>query len=251
MLNSLRRMFSRGPAAGDPSVLQAWAQQRGCEFRRVRDGEGCVIDGRQGTQAWRIEWGPSQRDYIDGFELRLLAELDLPKSLQAMVLNRQLMDATEKAVYEQFVDDVKTRMDTEVPPEMRWLVTYARLGAQDLGRLSGRYGAVCSLLPWLQQWLASPLNDALAATLDRVPLEQPVVIAISRGRLVLRTAMRKPDLDALVLWHSVFEHALREARRLGTDWREAAVAGQNTLPSAWQQSELVPAGQPPGDEPTR
>ncbi len=224
MLNSLRRLFSRSPAIGDTAALQAWAQRRGFEFRRVRDAEGCVIDCRLGSQPWRIEWGPSQRGYIEGAELRMLAELDLPRELQLMVLNRQLMEASEKAVYEQYVDDVQTRIDTETPPEMRWLVMYGRLDMQPFARLRERYAAVGSTMRWLQQWLTSPLDDALVATIDKVPFDQPVVLTINRGRLVLRTPLVQPDADALALWHALFEHALREARRTGDGWRDGALA---------------------------
>ncbi len=243
MLNSLRRMFSRGSSLGDPAVIQAWAQQRGAQYRRVRDGEGCVVEGRNGHLAWRLEWGASQRSYIPGAELRLQAELDLPKELQALVLNRQLMEATEKAVYEHYVDDVQTRLDTDTPPEMRWLVMYAKATAQELGRLRERYAAVGSIAPWLQQWLASPLHDVLAATIDNVPLEQPVVLSVSRGRLMLRTSMTTPRMDSLVLWHSVFEQALFEARRLGTEWRDASGAGHSTQPAAWSGSQAAPLPQ--------
>ena len=247
MLNALRRMFSRGSALPDPAAIQSWAQQRGSEFRRVRDAEGCVVEGRLGALPWRLEWGPSQRSYVPGAELRLLSELELPKTLQAMVLNRQLMEATEKAVYEHYVDDVQTRLDTETPPEMRWLVMYGKLGAADLGRLRERYGAVCSIMPWLQQWLASPLNDALAATMAAVPLEQPVVLSLSRGRLVLRTAMSTPDGDAVAMWHGVFEHALREAHRLGSEWRDTPGASPSTQPAAWAQGDPMASGyKPPG-----
>ena len=248
MLNSLRRMFSRSSSLGDPAVIQAWSQQRGAEFRRVREGEGCVVDGRNGHLAWRVEWGASQRSYIPGAELRLLAELELPKELQAMVLNRQLMEATEKAVYEHYVDDVQTRLDTDTPPEMWWLVMYAKATAQELGRLRERYGAVCSIAPWLQQWLASSLHDALAATIDKVPLEQPVVLSLSRGRLVLRTSMNTPRMDSLVLWHSVFEQALFEARRLGTEWRDASGAGHSTQPAAWAGSQTLPPPHKPSGQ---
>lgn len=201
-----------------------------------------MIDGLQGTQAWRIEWGATQRDYIDGIELRLIAELDLPPELLAMVLNRRLMEVMEKTVYERFVDDVQTRIDTDTPPEMRWLVMYTKVGGQDLGRLRERYGAVCSVAPWLLQWLASPLNDALAATIEMVPEATPVVLTISRGRLTLRTSMPQPDAARLAVWFSVFEHAMREAKRLGTEWRDAAGAGLTTQPSAWSQSVLTRPG---------
>jgi hypothetical protein len=238
MLKSLRRLLSRGAASVEPAAIQHWAEERGHEFRRVRGAQGCVIEGRQGVQAWRIEWGASQRDYIPGFELRFIAELDLPHPLMAMVLNRPLMAEMERTVYERFVDDVQTRIDTDTPPEMRWLVMYTKLGPQELGRLRERYGAVGSIQPWVLQWLSSPLNDALAATIDMLGDDDPVVLTIGRGRLTLRTALAEPDVKRLALWYSVFEHALREAKRLGAEWRDAAGGGLTTQPSAWSNSEV-------------
>lgn len=238
MLKTLRRLFAGASPAADPALLRQWAEERGHAWRRVRDAEGCVIEGRTGTQAWRIEWGASQREYVTGLELRLIAELDLPKELVVMLLNRALMETMEEAVYERYVDDVQTRIDTDTPPEMRWLVLYPKVPGTDLGRLKERYGAVCSIGPWMQQWLQTPLNDALAATLDLADPAQPVVMTIGRGRLLLRTPMPAPDVRALTQWFSVFDHALREARRLGSEWREASHQGLTTQPSAWSRSEL-------------
>ncbi|OYU73492.1 MAG: hypothetical protein CFE45_37180, partial [Burkholderiales bacterium PBB5] len=214
-----------------------WARDRDYNYRRVRDAGGCVIDGRLGTMPWRIEWGAPQREYIQGGELRIIGECDLPKELMAMVLNRPLMESMEKTVYDRFVDDVQTRMDAETPAEMRWLVMFSKMTPQDLGRLGDRYGAVCSIPNWLPQWLHGPLNDALAATLDVASPDAPVVMPIGRGRLPLRVALPDPDLPRLLLWMSVFEHALREARRLGTEWRDASGAGLSPQPSAWSQSD--------------
>ena len=238
MLKTLRRLLSGAPGQADPAGLLRWAEERGFGWRHARHAEGCVIDGKFGQQSWRIEWGASQRDYISGMELRLISELDLPKELMAMVLNRQLMEAMEKAVYERYVDDVQTRIETDTPAEMRWLVMFPKSAVFDLGRLKDRYGAVCSIEPWMAQWLQSSLNDALAATLDLAAPDVPVVLTIGRGRLTLRTAMPQPDARTLAQWFSVFEHALREARRLGTEWRDVSGAGLTTQPSAWAQSEL-------------
>ena len=239
MLKWLYRLRSSGRRPAEPLALQHWADERGHGFRRVRDGQGCVIEGRQGSQAWRAEWGASQRSYIPGRELRLIADLDLPGQLLAMVINRTLMAAMEKIVYEQFVDDVQTRIDTDTPSEMRWLVMCTKLSAAQLGRLLPRYGAVCSVVPWLVQCLSGPLNDALAATIDQVDPAHPVVLTVARGRLTLRTTMPQPDAASLALWFSVFEHALREAGRLGSEWRQAAGGGLTTQPAAWSHSELV------------
>jgi len=244
MLKSLLRLLARGSASPELSMLEQWAEARRHGFRRVRDADGCVIDGKQGAQAWRIEWGASQRDYIPGFELRFIAELDLPQPLMAMVLNRGLLEVMEKTVYDLFVDDVQTRIDTDTPPELRWLVMHSKASDANLGRLRDRYGAVSSILPWLQQWLNSPLHDALATTLDKVGADEPVVLTIGRGRLTLRTVLPLPDAQRLALWFSVFEHAMREASRLGTEWREAGAAGLTTQSSAWSNNELIRASVP-------
>ncbi|MDH4391227.1 MAG: hypothetical protein QE285_07365 [Aquabacterium sp.] len=244
MLKTLRRLITGPSRQADPAELRQWAADHGHGWRRVRDANGCVIDGRLGPQPWRIEWGAPQRDYISGMELRMMAELDLPKELSAMVLNRQLMETMENAVYERYVDDVKTRIDTNTPAEMRWLVMFSKTAPQNLGRLKERYGAVCSIDPWMQQWLHSPLNDALAATLDMAAPGEPVVLSIGRGRLTLRTALPAPDARRLAQWFSVFEHALREARRLGAEWRDVAGAGLTTQPSTWAKTEQ-PAGRSP------
>jgi hypothetical protein len=238
MLESLRRLLRRGPKPQELSALESWAGRHGHSFRRVREGDGCIIEGQSGVQAWRIEWGASQRSYIEGFELRMMAELGLPKELMVLVLNRVLMEAMEKAVYEHFVDDVQTRIDTETPPEMRWLVMFGKLSGSELGRLRDRYAAVASIKPWLTQWLGTSLNDALVGTIQAVPAGDPVVLTIARGRLTLRTAMDEPDAERLATWFSVFEHALREGKRLGVEWQDNAGAGLTTQPSTWSQSEL-------------
>ena len=114
-----------------------------------------------------------------------------------------------------------------------------KLTNAQLGRLLPRYGAVCSVAPWLVQWLSGPLNDALAAPIDQVGAAHPVVLTVARSRLTLRTTMAQPDAASLALWFSVFEHALREAGRLGSEWRQAAGGGLTTQPAAWSHSELV------------
>ena len=239
MLKTIGRLISGPSRQLDVTVFQRWAGERGHAWRRVRGADGCVIEGQLGQQAWRIEWGAPQRDYIAGFELRLIAEIDLPKELMAMVLNRSLMEAMEKTVYERYVDDVQTRIDTDTPAEMRWLVMHPKISMPALGRLRVRYGAVCSIEPWMLQWLQGSLNDALAATLEMVSDEVPVVLSIGRGRFTLRTAMPEPDAQRLALWFSVFEHGLREAKQLGAEWRDMALAGLTTQPSAWEHSGLA------------
>lgn len=242
MLDSLRRLWNKGSNQAELAPIKAWADSRGYECRMVRDGEGCMVEPAGPHPNWRIEWGASQRSYIEGRELRIIGELGTPKDLMALVLTRPLMESMERQVFEEYVEDVQTRIDTATPAEMRWLVMYTKLLGTELGRLRKRYAAVSSVKGWLVQWLGGPLNDALAATLDVANGQDPMVMTVQRGRLTLRTPMASADTAAMVMWLSVFEHALREGRRLNQEWQESADTSHSTQPAAWDKSML------PGDD---
>jgi len=218
MLEGLKRWFASAPAAPAPAsgaqALAAWAEARQYGFRVVRDSGGFVIDGRLGALPWRLEWGPSQRAYVVGSELRLRAELGLGNDLQALVMDRPLQEAMEKSVFDQYVEGVQTRIDNQTPPEMRWLVMFPKLAGPEMGPLRQRYVALASIKTFLQPWLQGPLTSALQAA----PLAagKPMVLMISRGRLSLRTAMADPDTPDIDAWLRLFETAMREARRVAS-----------------------------------
>jgi hypothetical protein len=238
MLDGLKRLFTgSGGPGGDWEAAATWAQQRQYTFRAV-GGEGFVIDGRLGAAPWRLEWGPSQRPYIAGHELRIRAELGLAPELQVVLMNRALQEKMEKDVFDQYVEGVQTRIDNQTPPEMRWLVMYPKLPGADMAELRERYVALASSKSWLLSWLQGPLTQSLAGL--RVEADAPVVLMIGRGRLMLRTALPEPDVAPLRGWQQAFEVAMREARRVATEQGDAAAP--STQPSMWQSSAL------PGDE---
>ena len=238
MLESLRQLWKRRPKPLDLAPMRAWAKARGYELRTVRDGEGCLIEPNAAHPAWRIEWGESQRSYIPGRELRIIGEVGTPKELVAMLLARPLQETMEKLVFEQYVEDVQTRLDTETPPEMRWLVLYAKLPSSEMGHLRERYAVVGNVKSWLSQWLGGALNDALTATLESTDGADPMVLTIARGRMTLRTAMQMADDRLMTTWLSVFEHALHEAQRLSAVWLDSIDASHSTQPAAWPRSAL-------------
>lgn len=235
MLDSFKRWFGAAPVQIPGwHDLSAWARHRQWTLRPVREPEGFVVEGRAGGTPWRLEWGPSQRAYIPGAELRLRAELDVPRELQALLLNRELMDAMEKAVFDQYVEGVQTRIDTSTPPEMRWLVMFQKLSGSELKSLRDGWGALSSYKPWLQQWLAGSLTPALAAL--PTAAERPLVLMIARRRLCLRTLLPQPDPASLEAWLNLFEVALREAQRVAVDELELHAA--STQPSMFSASTL-------------
>jgi hypothetical protein len=235
MLEGLKRLFSR---AGAPSVkdwdgVQPWAQAKQYDFRGVQS-EGFVVDGRLSTTPWRLEWGPSQRPYIAGRELRLRCELGLGSDLHAMVMNRILQEQMEAAVFNQYVEGVQTRIDDQTPPEMRWLVMFPRLSAGEMAELRERYVAVSSKKTWMLRWLQGPLSQALAS--HRVNAAIPLVLMIGRGRLMLRTEMPEAEVPEIERWLRLFEVAIREARRVAHE------SGEGLVPSA----EPAPRSEPDG-----
>jgi hypothetical protein len=193
MLDGIKRLFS----GSQPAVshgwedIAAWATGLEYTYREVQ-AEGFVIDGRLGATPWRLEWGPSQRPYIQGQELRLRSELGLVADLQVVMMNRYLQEAMEKAVFEQYVEGVQTRIDNQTPPEMRWLVMFPKLSNTEMGALRERYVALSSIKAWLLQWLEGPLSQAMTSL--RVEPATPMVLMIGRGRLMLRTAMADVDV---------------------------------------------------------
>jgi len=235
MLDTIKRWLGDAPVQiAGWSELTSWARSRQWTLRAVREPEGFVVEVRSGSIPWRAEWGPSQRSYIQGPELRIRAELSLPGALQALVLNRELMDSMEKAVFDQYVEGVQTRIDMTTPPEMRWLVMFPKLSAAELKSLRDGWGALSSYKPWLQQWLAGSLSPALAALSTTV--ERPLVLMIARRRLCLRTVLAQPDPAAIEGWLQLFDCALQEAQRVALDERDVHPA--STQPSMFSASTM-------------
>jgi hypothetical protein len=137
----------------------------------------------------------------------------VPPELQALVLNRRLQERMEKEVFEQFVEDLQTRVDACTPPEMRWLVMYTPLTGAELKTLRERWAAVANVKPWLESWLLGALSRELLAL--AVDPQEPVVVMIARSRLTLRLALENPSQKAVETWLRFFECCLREARRVG------------------------------------
>ncbi len=216
MLEGLKRLFNRSSRvpATDWDGVQPWAQAKGYSFRGVH-ADGFVVDGRLGDTPWRLEWGPSQRVYVAGRELRIRSELGLGSDLHALVMNRTLQEQMESAVFSQYVEGVQTRIDDQTPPEMRWLVMFPKLNAAEMGELRERYVALSSKKSWLLRWLQGPLAHALVS--HRVNAAVPLVLMLGRGRLMLRTEMPEPDVNEIERWLRLFEVAVREARRAADD----------------------------------
>jgi len=237
VLGFLKRWWSTSTPRPGLQGIEQWAQGLSASVRRVRSDQGFVIDGAHGRIAWRIEWGPSQRPYIDGPEVRFMTELGLHRDLQVMVLNRRLMEQSEAKVYDEYVEGVQTRIDTQTPTEIRWLVMYSKLSAAELQSLGMRFGGVASVKPWLLRWLSGPLSGALLDTARHLSEHDAFVLSVARGRLSMRLPMRDPLPERIAAWLRLFEVAIDEARRVAGEWRDSALPVASTRPSVWPREE--------------
>jgi len=218
--------------------IQDWAGQRQADFQPTREGQGFVIEQPGAVPGpLRIEWGGSQRHYIVGPELRMRCELRLHPDLQLMVLNAALMDDLEKAVFEAYTDTLKTRVDTDTPEEMRWLVMFPKYSQANSRLLRQHYGVVGVHKELAASWVESALGEILVqATQDLLPEGQPFVMMCMRGNLYLRTAMPEPDLGKVQAMLRILETAAREAQRVNGFISERGPWPTTTTSIAWQTS---------------
>ncbi|MEO8081629.1 MAG: hypothetical protein ABI641_13940 [Caldimonas sp.] len=237
MLESLKGFFANQGLGPDFADVSAWAKQHGHVFKRERDGCGFVVDGGPEGMRWRLEWGPSQRPYISGHELRLRMDLRLPPDLQMLMLSKPLMEALEKQAFEKFTESNQTEMGSATPEETRWLVLFPKIQIDGSRLVRSAFGGVSSLPHEGPAWLEGPLGHALdraAGTL--LQSKPPFVLMTLRGKVYLRMQMTSADATdvaaALVLFEIAGAEALRVARARGDE----PVSWSSTLSTAWQSS---------------
>ena len=238
MLDTLKRWISGASTDGEWGGLAAWAKQKDCDFKRVRD-DGFVIDGilagASGQPGWHLQWGRSQRDYIAGRELQMRIELQMTDDLQMMALSRPLMEQLEKAAYEQFTNTSQTFIDGSAPEEMRWLSMFSKVSIANKS-LRERIAVVASEPNLAASWIDGPLSEQFVlATREWLLPESVLVLMTLRGRLHLRLACDKPDPALIESVLSVFLAAARNADRVA---KAAGPTSTNEWPSTaistWQ-----------------
>jgi hypothetical protein len=248
MLKTLQRWLGPQRAARPAALANAWqdvaewAVQKGHTFKRTREGDGFVIDASFNGQPWRLEWGPSQRAYINGHELRFRMELQLPSSLQMLVLNRPLLKSLERESFERYTEVNQTQVDVSTSEEMRWVAMFAQSDLAGQRALKPHFAALSSPPSHVEAWLKGDLAAALLLVGASVlPVEVPMVLMTLRGRVYMRMALPEPHVATLEAMSKVFASACSEALRVSTSSIDAAatspsVAAHQLLPatSAWQ-----------------
>ncbi len=230
-----KSFFANQGLGADFSEVSAWAKKRGHSFKRERDGLGFVVDGKLDKTPWRLEWGPPQRAYIAGHELRIRMELGLPPDMQMLIVSKSLMELLEKQAFEQFTESNQTEMGDATPEETRWLVMFPKIPINSSKLLRSRYGGVSALPNEGPAWLHGPLEHALERAAGTLLREKPPFVLMTlRGRIYMRMQMTSADETDVAAALALFETAGTEAIRVGRARGDEPVPWSQTLTTAWQ-----------------
>ncbi len=215
MLESIRRWLARKGIGQPFPEIAAWAARHGWDLKARPEGDALIVESQAPPDAWRLEWGPSQRPYIEGAELRLRAPLADTDAAHLLLMSRPLMQSLDAALFQQYTDDLQTRIDDATPDEMRWLVLYPKLKGDELGPLRERFGALGHPREAVVDWIGGPIAKALeAAVADAAVGGRPLVLVVQRGRLTLRTPMALPEVATVEPLLALFRVAMAETRRV-------------------------------------
>ncbi|SEL10628.1 hypothetical protein SAMN05216359_105202 [Roseateles sp. YR242] len=234
VIKQIKQWFTVRANAARWRPLIDWAEERGGLLRHARDGRGFVIDlPRTLPGLTRIEWGPSQRSYISGYELRMRCELKLSPDMQMMVIERKLMEQLESSVFEAYTDTLRTRVDTDTPEEMRWLVMFPKQPVLESKLVKQRFGVVGVNQELCTAWMSSSLCERLAQASQDILVEgRPFVLLSLRGNVYLRTAMPDPSLPEVQGLTRVLEAAALSAQEVGHRFGEGG-SWPTTTSVAW------------------
>jgi hypothetical protein len=233
MFDAVKRwLFSDHGGAGEEGLaaVETWAKRAGLRFRKAPDQARFVIESTASGCDLRMEWGPSQRDYIAPNELRLRMDLNLPGGFQMLLLTLPLMEKLEGATFDRFTQAAQTMLDMSTPEEMRWLAMFPKVDLSWDKALRAQFcvlGADPELtLAWIKGGLADQLLQASQDLLQQSP---PFLLMTMRGRLYLRMQLAEPSPAALAQCVEIFDAALKSATSLGKQMEPDPAGSPSTL----------------------
>jgi hypothetical protein len=133
MFKQLRKALGLSPEPAaqlgvvTPGQLAQWAGAQRWAFAFDGEPDRFVLQGQVVEHPWRLESGAPSRDYMQGTELRVRAELALNPDAHVMVISRALKEELEGRVYGAITNSLQTTVDQSLPQEMRWLSIYEEM----------------------------------------------------------------------------------------------------------------------------
>lgn len=218
MFDAIKRMIGSSAASRDEGqALGVWAKSDGHTFKRVKDksGGGYVVESAGG---WRVEWGQSQRPYIDGQELRFRCDTGLPGDVQMIMISRVVAQTLESDVFSRFTNAMQTQIDNTLPDEMRWLAMHPRVSLSAATLLNKRFVLFCNAESVAQAWLNGPMVQALDAAASSWWTDSLLlVLTLNRGMLTLRMPGHPIEPAQLQMVGKLFDQIAVRMRQVATE----------------------------------
>jgi hypothetical protein len=192
-----------------PDSVSDWAGMQDLGYVAQGKGQAFSLTGQVKGKTWRLERGPSSRDFIQGEELRARADMGIKSDATVLVINRSLKNALEKKAYSLYTDSLQTLLDQRLPEEMRWLAMYGDVVWTDFSpEFWARYTVLADRREHAQAWIDPALTDLLMSWPQPGPgADNPFILMLQRGRVSLR--MQYTPVDIATLKHAavIFTHA--------------------------------------------
>lgn len=217
MFDTIKRWIGGAPQAtateSGARVLTAWARDEGHKVKSVAgNAQGVVIETAAG---WRIEWGPSQRPYFKGHELRFRCDGGVSPDVQVLWVSKVLAHQLESEVFNSYTDAMQTRIDTTLPDEMRWLAMHPKLLLVERPLLARRFLLLTNAEGVTRQWFDGPVLDAFDAAASSWWTDALVMLmTLNRGILTIRMPGDDLEPNQLKRVGSLFDVAAQHLRTL-------------------------------------
>ena len=229
MLDRSRRLFARATRRAERDAIAGWARRAGYVYKREQDGDGFAIDGQLEGTPWRLEWGPPQRRYIEGHELRMRmvlgaaarpADAAHDRSRCAERLAKRGVRAVRPRATRPALDDTAARRRAGWSSSRR-----SRSPARR--SLRNCFAGVASLPHEGPAWLEGPLAHALErAAASWLNAQPPFLLMTLRGRIYLRLQLGSADEQDIAAALTLFGIAAAAARRVARARGDEPVAGR-------------------------
>lgn len=210
-------LAARQAATPDDDDLNRWAAERMLTRVRRKDG-GFAFGGQWMERPFRVECAASSRGYIQDFELKAKADLDLTHEVNLILMNRALkrsLEAQANVLHENASGAPETRAK---PPseEVRWLSMYRDAGWPGPDdHFWARYAVLTDAPEVARRCLDAEAIAMLMGWPRPVHERTPVLLMLTRGKTYLRLELGDPsETDAALHALDVFEHFSARAARL-------------------------------------
>jgi hypothetical protein len=200
-----RRVGIPSPVAIDKSILD-WAALHGLRHSLSVDTQSHVFDGEYAGCLCRVDIGSSQREFIDGFEIRGRLTLSARQDELLVVMNRHLRTELEAKAFHLHTDAMQTTVHPVMLEEMRWASLLKETARRQWppGFVEG-YSVLTERPEFASQWLTEYFFDAWRCwdpsihrgEPSRVSTDMgqasPVVWSIAHGKCQMRASWQTHD----------------------------------------------------------